>query len=109
MVCRLKKSIYRLKQAFRRWYLKFNEIITFFELEKNTTDQYIYLKVSGTKFIILVLYIDGILLVSGDLGLLKETKYFLSQNFEMKDMGEVTYVIGIEIHRDRSLGLLGPS
>jgi hypothetical protein len=67
------------------------------------------LKVSGSKFLFLILYVDDILLVSSDLGLLHETKEFLSKNFEMKDMGEATYVIGIEIFRDRSRGLLGLS
>lgn len=43
------------------------------------------------------------MLASSDLGLLRETKKFLSKNFEMKDLGEASYVIGIEIHRDRSL------
>ena len=57
----------------------------------------------------LFLYVDDILLASSDLGLLHETKKFLSMNFEMKDMGEATYVIGIEIFRDRSRGLLGLS
>ena len=67
------------------------------------------MKVSGRKFIFLILYVDDIFLATNDLGLLSETKKFLSNNFEMKDMGETYYVIGIEIFRDRSLGLLGLS
>ena len=51
------------------------------------------------------MYVDDIWLASSDLGLLHETKKFLSKNFEMKDMGKATYVIGIEIFRDRSHGL----
>jgi len=47
--------------------------------------------------------------VKNDLGLLSETKKFLSNNFEMKDMGKAYYVIGIEIFRDISQGLLGLS
>ncbi|OIT27564.1 retrovirus-related pol polyprotein from transposon tnt 1-94, partial [Nicotiana attenuata] len=38
-----------------------------------------------------------------------ETKDFSSKNFEMKDMCEASYVIGIKIFRDRSQGLLGLS
>jgi hypothetical protein len=49
------------------------------------------------------------LLASSDLGILHETKKFLSKNFEMKDMDDITYVIGIEIFRDRSRGILGLS
>ena len=57
---------------------------------------------------LLILYVDDILLGSSDFGLLHETKEFLFKNFEMKYMGEA-YVIGIEIFRDRSCGLLGLS
>ncbi|KAG7564376.1 Ribonuclease H-like superfamily [Arabidopsis suecica] len=109
MVCKLKKSIYGLKQASRQWYLKFDEIITKFGFKENIVDPCIYLKISGSKFIFLVLYVDDILLASSDLGLLHETKSYLSKNFEMKDMREASYVIGIEIFRDRSLGILGLS
>jgi len=109
MVCKLNKSIYGLKQASRQWYLKFNDTITSFGFKENTVDRCIYLKVSGSKFLFLILYVDDILLASSDLGLLHETKEFLSKNFQMKDMGEATYVIGIAIFRDRSRGLLGLS
>ena len=87
MVCKLKKSIYGLKQASRQWYLKFNDTITSFGFKENTVDRCIYLKVSGSKIIFLILYVDDILLATNDLGLLYETKNFLSKNFEMKDMG----------------------
>ena len=109
MVCKLKKSIYGFKHASRQWYLKFNDTITSFGFQENTVDRCIYMKVSGSKFIFLVLYVDDIFLATNDLGLLHQTKKYLSQNFEMKDMGEATYVIGIEIFRDRSQGLLGLS
>ena len=109
MVCKLKKSIYGLKQASRQWYLKFNDTITSFGFKENIVDRCIYLKVIGSKFIFLILYVDDILLATNDLSLLSETKKFLSNNFEMKDMGEAYYVIGIEIFRNRSQGLLGLS
>ena len=53
------------------------------------------------KVIFQILYVDDILLAISDLGLLNETKKFLSNSFERKDMGEAYYVIGIEILRDR--------
>ena len=52
---------------------------------------------------------DDILLTSRDLCLLHEAKRFLSQQFDMKDMGEASYVIDIKIERDRSQGILGLS
>ncbi|RVW60687.1 Retrovirus-related Pol polyprotein from transposon TNT 1-94 [Vitis vinifera] len=109
LVCKLKKSIYGLKQASRQWYLKFHNIISSFGFVENVMDQCIYLKVSGSKVCFLVLYVDDILLATNDKGLLHEVKQFLSKNFDMKDMGEASYVIGIKIHRDRFQGILGLS
>jgi len=96
IVCKLKKSIYSLKQTSCQWYLRFNDTTAFFRFKENTIDQCIYLKVCESNVIFLILYVDDILLATNDLGLLHDTKKFLSSNFEMKDMSETGYVIGIE-------------
>nr|GEX89005.1 putative zinc finger, CCHC-type [Tanacetum cinerariifolium] len=101
-VCKLKKSIYGIKQASRQWYLKFDEVMKEHNFIKNQVDQCVYLKMSGSNFIILVLYVDDIVLASNNIDLLHESKHFLSKNFDMKDLGEISYVIGIETHRDRA-------
>ncbi|RVW74359.1 Retrovirus-related Pol polyprotein from transposon TNT 1-94 [Vitis vinifera] len=69
--------------------------------DENVMDQCIYLKVSGSKVCFLILFVDDILLATNDKGLLHEVKQFLSKNFDMKDMGEASYVIDIKIHRDK--------
>ncbi|GKA89147.1 retrovirus-related pol polyprotein from transposon TNT 1-94 [Tanacetum coccineum] len=109
MVCKLKRSIYGLKQASRQWYLKFHKVMSKFQFKKNVVDQCIYLKLSGSKVFILVLYVDDIILASNDLNMLYEAKSFLSEYFKMKDLEEASYVIGIEIYRYRSLGILSLS
>jgi hypothetical protein len=53
--------------------------------------------------------VDDILLASSDVSLLLEIRRFLSSNFDMKDLGEASFVLGIEIHRDRRKGVLGLS
>ena len=95
MVCKLKKSIYGLKQASRQWYLKFDMIVTANGFKENVVDQCIYMKVSGSSYIFLVLYVDDILLASNNSDLLSETKQLLSSHFDMKDLGEASYVLGI--------------
>ena len=52
---------------------------------------------------------DDILLAISDVNLLLEIKMFLSSNFDMKDLSEASFVLGIEIHRDRRKGVLGLS
>jgi hypothetical protein len=53
--------------------------------------------------------VDDILLASSDVSLLLESKRFLSSNFDMKDLGEASFVLGIEIHWDRGKWVLGLS
>jgi hypothetical protein len=38
--------------------------------------------------------------------LLHETKGFLSSNFDMKDLGDASYLLDIEIHRHRTNGVI---
>jgi hypothetical protein len=109
MGCRLKKSIYGLKQASRQWYLKFDKMIKGFGFKENVEDNCVYAKFKNGKYIFLILYVDDILLASSDVSLLLETKSFLSSHFEMKDLGKEIFILGIEIHRDRSKGVLGLS
>jgi len=110
MGCHLKRSIYGLKQASRQWYLNFDETVRSFGFRENEEDNCIYAKFRGGNYIFLILlYVDDILLASNDRNLLQETKRFLSSNFDMKGMGQASYVLGIQILRDRRKGTLGLS
>ena len=95
MICKLQKSIYGLKQASRQWYPKFDEVVTTNGFKENIVNQCIYMKVSRSKFIFLVLYVDDILLAANDTGMLIMTKQLLFNHFDMKDFGETSYVLGI--------------
>ena len=108
-VCKLQRSIYGLKQASRSWNKRFDSTIKEFDFEKNPEEPCIYKKVSGSAVTFLVLYVDDILLIGNDVGMLQTTKAWLSTRFSMKDLGEASYVLGIRIYRDRSRRLLGLS
>lgn len=93
----------------RQWYQKLHHVILSFDFEINVIDECAYHKFSGSKYIFLVLYVDNLLLTTNDISMLHETKRFLSRNFEMKDLSDASFVLGIQIHRDRSRGTLGLS
>ncbi|OMO60028.1 Reverse transcriptase, RNA-dependent DNA polymerase [Corchorus capsularis] len=108
-VCKLKRSIYGLKQASRQWYLKFHQALVSLEFTTVDEDHCVYVKRSKGNFVILTLYVDDILLASNNKEFLLTTKKWLSSSFEMKDMGEASYVLGVKIIRDRSKKLLALS
>ena len=108
-VCHLMKSIYGLKQASRQWYLKFHQSILSYGFKMMDEDHCVYVLHSKDKFVIMSLYVDDILLASNNKGFLKVIKGWLSSTFEMKDMGEAAYILGVQILRNRATKLLALS
>ena len=82
-MCKLERSIYGLKQASRSWNLHFDEVVKGFNFIKNEDEPCVYKKVSGSKLTFLVLYVDDILLIGNDIGMLTTTKKWLSSTFSM--------------------------
>jgi hypothetical protein len=98
-----------LKQASRSWNLRFDETIKTYGFIQNITEACIYkLNVESVE-IFLVLYVDDILLIGNSVKRLSDVKAWLSTQFQMKDMGEASYVLGIRIFRDRNNRLLALS
>ncbi|KAJ9557023.1 hypothetical protein OSB04_011637 [Centaurea solstitialis] len=108
-VCKLLKSIYGLKQASRSWNLHFDERIKEFGFTKSEFEPCVYTKFSGSIVTFLVLYVDDILLIGNDVPTLHSVKSWLSKCFQMKDLGEAAYILGIKIYRNRSKRLIGLS
>ena len=100
-VCELLKSIYGLKQASRSWNIRFDETVKSFGFEQSIDEPCVYKLIHEGKVVFLVLYVDDILLIGNDVGKLSEVKIWLAKQFDMKDLGEAAYILGIQIFRDR--------
>ena len=105
-VCKLKKSIYGLKQSVRCWNTTLDEYLKSVGYRKSDADGCIYVKsVKETdgriSFVILGVYVDDIIPVSNNPALLKVKKAALCERFEMIDQGEIHYLLGMSIKRDR--------
>ena len=59
--------------------------------------------------IFLILYLDDILIIGNDIGMMQSVKSYLFKNFSMKDLGEASYTLGIKLYRDRERKLIGLS
>ena len=109
MLCKLKRSLYGLKQASRSWNIRFDQAIKSFGFDQCPDESCVYKRRSGKVVVFLVLYVDDILLIGNDVGELSAVKVWLSSQFEMKDLGEASYILGIKLMRDRKRRMLGLS
>ena len=108
-VCKLLRSIYGLKQASRSWNIRFDQAIKSYGFEQNVDEPCVYKRIREDKVVFLILYVDDILLIGNDVGNLSSVKLWLTQQFNMKDLGEANYVLGIQILRDRKNKLIALS
>ena len=102
LICKLKKSLYGLKQSPRMWYQKFDTYILGLGFMRREADHCVYSKQVGDHFINIVLYVDDMLLVGNNKYFIKEVKSQLSSKFDMKDLGAAKFILGMEIRRDRT-------
>ena len=101
-VCRLIKSLYGLRQAPRCWFSKLSETLKIDGYQQSRADYSLFIKVDGDWITAILVYVDDLLIAGNsevNIGLLKSV---LSNTFHMKDLGDVQYFLGLEIHRSES-------
>ena len=79
MVCKLQRSIYGLKQASRSWNIRFDQAIKSFGFIQNIDEPCVYKKIQGKYIAFLVLYVNDILLIGNDIGVLTTIKSWLAK------------------------------
>ena len=98
---KLQKSIYGLKQASRSWNIRFDQAVKSFGFLQNSDEPCVYKKCEGKVVSFRILYVDDILLIGNDVATLSIVKVWLASSFDMKDLGEASYILGIKLIRDR--------
>jgi len=95
-IVRLLRSIYGLKQSPRQWFGTFHEFLSI-NLKQSTVNHGLYLAPARRY---LLLYVDDIVLC-GTPGEVSNLLSLLKQQFEIQDLGNIEYVLGIKVKRDR--------
>ena len=103
-VCKLRHSLYGLKQAPRAWFEKFRSTLLSFSFTQSQYDSSLFLHTSTSDIVILLVYVDDIIITGTDYGLITKLQQSLHATFHMKDLGQFTYFLGLEVHY-RSHGL----
>ena len=102
LVCKLKKSLYGLKQALRQWYKKFDSFMMSHGYNRTSSDHCVFTKkFYDDDFIILLLYVDDMLIIGHDSSKIDRLKKELSKSFAMKDLGSVKQILSMKISHDR--------
>ena len=96
-VCYIRCALYGLKQAPRAWFTKFSSTISRLGYMASHYDYALFLRRTDKDTILLLLYVDDMIITGDDLSGIQELKDFLSQQFEMKDFGHLSYFLGLEI------------
>ena len=109
MLCKLKRSIYGLKQESRSWNTCFDQAIKSYGFDQCPDESCVYKKCDGSVVVFLVLYVDVILLIGNDVGVLSLVKVWLSSQFDMKYLGEASHILRSKILWDRKQRMLGLS
>jgi hypothetical protein len=104
LVCKMKKSLYGLKQSLRMWYPKFVTYMLGLGFTRSKEDHCVYFTLIVDHLIYLVLYVDDMLLIGNNKKIIQGVKTQLSSKFYMKDLGAGNFILGMEIKRDRKKG-----
>lgn len=106
LVCRLRKSLYGLKQASKAWNDRFHRFISRLGFKRSNSDQCLYWRGENDRRIYLILYVDDILVFGRNLKEIRIVKACLSREFDMTDIGDVTGFLGMRIERDMDKRIL---
>lgn len=98
-VCRMIKSIYGLRQAPRAWYDKFASKLLELGFNISASDPSLFIYAHGNTRLYLLLYVDDIIITGNQPSAITSLIRGLSAAFHMKDMGPLTYFLGITIRR----------
>ena len=101
-VCKLLKSLYGLKQAPKQWHEKFDRTLTSVGFVVNEAGKCVYYRHGGGEDVILYLYVDDILIFGTNMKVINEVKSFLSNSFDMKDLGEADVILNIKLIKNES-------
>lgn len=101
-VCKLKRSLYGLKQANCQWNSTLTESLLKEGFTQSTVDPSLFIKDKEEVFITLAIYVDDVILASNSEKAIKDIKNYLDKCFSIKDLGRLKYIMGLEVARNNN-------
>ncbi|KAM1894532.1 hypothetical protein ACFX13_043426 [Malus domestica] len=97
VVCRLQKALYSLIQSSRAWFGMFTSPMKKFRYIQSHSDHTLFLKRQNAKLTALIIYVDDMIVTGDDQKEIQRLQKYLATEFEMKELCELKYFLGIEV------------
>lgn len=98
-VCRLRKALYGLKQASRAWYEELKHTLIASGFRNSLVDTSLFTLRQGQHIVYILVYVDDIVVTGSSLQLVDKIIQNLATRFALKDLGQLSYFLGIEAQR----------
>jgi len=95
--CCLRRALYGLKQAPRAWFAKFSTTLSKIHFSSSPHDTALFLQKTNHGVVLLLLYVDDMIITGDDSSCIETVKQFLTKQFDMKDLGPLSYFLGLEV------------
>ena len=103
LVCRLRRSLYGLKQSPRAWFRRFSSVVQEFGMTRSTSNHSVfYHHTSSGQCIYLIVYVQDIVITCSNQDGIQKLKQHLFSHFQTKDLGKLKYFMRIEIAQSNS-------
>ena len=103
-VCKFNKSIYSLKQSPCCWNSTLDAFLKEMQFTQTASDLCIYYQKARKDIMFIGVYVDDIILAAKNEKQLKQVKEDLSNKFNIKDLGELKYFLGIKVEQNKESG-----
>lgn len=101
---RLLKALYGLKQGGRAWYEMLDKTMRLLGFERVQSDRSVWVWLRDGVRLIVPAYVDDLTLVGADRAKINSVVAELQQHFKLRILGDTSFLLGVEIARDRING-----
>jgi len=103
-VCKLKKSLYGLKQSPRAWFKRFSDTLHKLGYKQGQADHTLFTRIDvDGRRTILIVYVEDIITMRDNNQKIEKLKHQLRKAFKVKELKELRYFLGLEVARSKEV------
>ena len=106
LVCKVEKGLYGLKQSPRLWNKSIDATMQKHGFRRFASDPCLYVRKTGKQVLYVGIYVDDLVIAGSDIKCINVFKKQLSEVYNMKDLGPINHLLGMEVSQDLCKGTL---